>query len=218
MNYFPDRIAAGAELAAGLQHYRYENTAVVALSEGGVIVGAEIAAQLHCVLTMLLTKPIYLPGENTPLGLVNYTGGFTFNRMIPLAEIDELMGEYHAVVDDLKRQKFSALNALLGDGDTIRPDLLREHNVILVSDGIKRGISLDAAYEYLKPFKIKKLIIVTPVATVEAVDRMHVLADEIHCLNIVDRYFGTDHYYEAPLKASSEKIIATVQNIVLNWR
>ena len=52
--YFESRIHAGQQLAAQLfEKYRYENCAVVALSDGGVMVGEQIAAQLHCVLTML---------------------------------------------------------------------------------------------------------------------------------------------------------------------
>ena len=44
--YFESRSAAGQLLAAQLvEKYRYENCAVVALSEGGVLVGEQIAAE-----------------------------------------------------------------------------------------------------------------------------------------------------------------------------
>ena len=42
--YFEDRTQAGSLLAARLvEQYRYENCAVVALSDGGVLVGEQIA-------------------------------------------------------------------------------------------------------------------------------------------------------------------------------
>ena len=43
--YFESRAHAGQKLAAELvEKYRYENCAIVALSDGGVIVGEQIAA------------------------------------------------------------------------------------------------------------------------------------------------------------------------------
>jgi predicted phosphoribosyltransferase len=45
-----------------LERYRYENCAVVALSDGGVVVGEEIAAQLHCALMMIVSESIDIPG------------------------------------------------------------------------------------------------------------------------------------------------------------
>ena len=44
---FQDRAAAGNELAKQLMKYRYENTIVIGLSDGGVAVAEPIAAQLH---------------------------------------------------------------------------------------------------------------------------------------------------------------------------
>lgn len=61
--YFESRIQAGALLAEKLMDYRYENCAVIALGEGGVLVGEQIAVQLHCVLMMLLSEGIEVPGE-----------------------------------------------------------------------------------------------------------------------------------------------------------
>ncbi|MBC7564962.1 phosphoribosyltransferase, partial [Candidatus Saccharibacteria bacterium] len=55
--YFESREEAGIKLAILLfEKYRYENCAVVSLSDGGVIVGEQIASALHSVLTMLLVE------------------------------------------------------------------------------------------------------------------------------------------------------------------
>ena len=70
--YFESRAQAGQLLAAQVvDKYRYENCAVVALTEGGVLVGEQIAAQLHCVLMMLVTENIDVPGENLSFGAVS---------------------------------------------------------------------------------------------------------------------------------------------------
>ena len=47
--YFESRSQAGAILADQvLGRYRYENCAVVAIGEGGVLIGEQIAVKLHC--------------------------------------------------------------------------------------------------------------------------------------------------------------------------
>lgn len=216
--YFKNRSEAGKQLADKLDKYRYENTAVVALSDGGVIVAAEIATRLHCVLTMLLTEEIKLPGETDSVAVINQEGGFTYNNMFSTGQLEEFAGEYHSYLEQEKREKLHAINQLLGDGGLIRPDLLYRHNVILVSDGLNSGISLDAAQQFLKPIKVEKLIVVTPLASVPAVDRMHLLADEIVCLSVVENYMNTDHYYEDNTLPSHEELVKIIEKIVLNWK
>jgi predicted phosphoribosyltransferase len=57
--YFKSRAQAGQQLAAELlEKYRYENCAVVAMSDGAVLVGEQIANSLHCVFS--LKKSLYL--------------------------------------------------------------------------------------------------------------------------------------------------------------
>lgn len=216
--YFKDRHQAGQQLAAKLADYRYENTAVVALSDGGVIIGAEIAKALHCVLTMLLIEEITLPGENNPLAVINQDGGFTYNNMFSAGQIEGFAAEYRTFIEQEKMQKSHAINRLLGDGGLIRPDLLHGRNVILVSDGLQSGLSLDAAADFLKPIKLEKLIVATPLASVSAVDRMHLLADEIVCLSVVENFMTIGHYYDNNAMPSHEQLVKTIETIVLNWK
>lgn len=78
--YFESRGQAGRLLAQQLvDTYRYENCAVVALSDGAVLVGEQIAASLHCILTMLLIEDIEVPGESVSFGGVSQNGDFTYN-------------------------------------------------------------------------------------------------------------------------------------------
>ena len=88
--YFESRAQAGQILAAQLvEKYRYENCAVVALSDGAVQVGEQIAESLHCVLTMLLIEDIQIPGEGLSFGGVSQSGGFTYNGAFSAGEVEE---------------------------------------------------------------------------------------------------------------------------------
>lgn len=217
--YFESRAEAGQKLAAQLfERYRYENCAVVALSDGAVLVGEQIAAALHCILTMLLIENIEVPGENTSFGGVSQDGGFTYNGMFSAGEIEEYTSEFHGYLEEQKRQAFQKLNRLLGDGGLISNDMLRDHTVILVSDGLDNGASIDVAVDFLKPIRVSRLVIVAPVASVPAVDKLHMLADELHILDVKENYLGTDHYYTDNTIPTHEETVAKINKIVLNWR
>lgn len=216
--YFHSRAEAGERLADRLMQYRYENAVVVALNLGGVVVAAPIAQRLHCSLGLFLTEDIELPGENMNVGTVSQGGGFVYNSSLSEGEREDYYGEFHSYIDDQKREKTERINRLLADGGALDVALLQEHIVILVSDGLKSGSILTAAAAFLKPVKTKRLVIAAPIASVNAVDQMHILADELHCLSVTDNYLDTPHYYDIDDVPTHEQAIQTINSIVLNWR
>lgn len=217
--YFENRVEAGQKLAVELlEKYRFENCAVVALSDGAVIVGEQIATSLHSVLMMLLTEDIAIPGENMSFGAVSQEGGFTYNGMFSTGEIEEYASEFHGYLDEQKREAFQKINRLLGDGGIMNNELLRDHVVILVSDGVDNGAAIDVAIDFMKPIQVKKLIVATPTASVQAVDRLHILADELHILDVKENFMGVDHYYNTNDIPTHQETIAKINQIVLNWR
>lgn len=216
--YFHSRTEAGEQLADKLMPYRYENTAVVALTLGGVTVAEPIATRLHSILGLFLSEAIRIPGEDVTMGTVTQGGGFVENQGLSAGQTEDYYGEFHGYIEDQKRQKFEHINRLLGEGGALDRSLLREHTVILVADGFKTGDLLEAAVDYLKPIKIKRLIIAAPVASVQAVDRMHILADEIQCLSVTDNYLATAHYYDVDDIPTHDVAVQKINNIILNWR
>lgn len=216
--YFKSRVEAGRLLADKLIKYRGNSTTVIALDDGGVVVGMQIAATLYCPLTMLLTAPIELPGETDPLAAIDKDGNFTYNHKYTTGELEEFDMEYHHFVEEKKLDKLHVLHRLVGKTGLIRKDLLRGRNIILVSDGLSSDYTLDASIEYLKSVKVKRVIAATPLASTSAVDRMHILTDEICCLSVVDNWISTNHYYDDNSMPSHEKVIQTIENIMTNWR
>ena len=217
--YFASRVQAGRMLAGELvPKYRYENCAVIGIGDGGVMVGAQIASQLHCVLTMLMIEEINLPREPVAIGGMMEDGTFSYNHAMSDGEIDEMTSEYYGVIEQEKMAKFHKMNGLLGSGGLINRALLRGHNIILVSDGFKDSFTLDMALDFLKKIKIEKLIVATPLASIQAIDRMHVTVDEINCLSVVEDYMDTDHYYDSQDVPDHQTVIETIEKIILNWQ
>lgn len=217
--YFDSRQQAGSKLADMIApKYRYEDCVVVALSAGGVIVGEQIAGRLHCLLTMLLIEDIEVPGEGLTYGSITQNGAFSYNGLFSIGEIEEYNSEYHGYLEQEKQNAFGRMNRLLGDGGIIDNAMLRNRVVILVSDGFKTGAILDATTEFLKPIRTKKIIIAAPIASVSAVDRMHILADELAVLDVRESYLETNHYYSHNDLPTREEVVAKISKIVLNWR
>lgn len=215
--YFKSRAEAGQKLAEQIApKYQDKPCAVVALSDGGVMVGAQVALQLKCVLTLLLTEPIELPREGV-IGGITHGGAFSYNHAYSPGEIEEFVSEYYHLIEQEKMQKMQDMQLSTGRGSLIRKDLLKEHNVILVSDGLSSGFSLDLAVEFLKPVSTSRLIVAVPLASVKAVDRMHVLTDEIFCLSVVEDYISTDHYFDIQDVPPHDLVIHTIEKIVANW-
>jgi predicted phosphoribosyltransferase len=217
-NYFKNREQAGLVLAERLQKYRYEDTIVLALSEGGVLVGSQIATHLHSLIALLLTKDIYLPDGRTLMGVVNETGGFIYNKAFSTGEIEELESEYRNNIEIAKMQAVHDLHIVLGQGGLIQPGYFRDRIVIVVTDGALNGMAFEMAYQYLKGINVRKVIMVAPIASVKAVDRMHLLADELMSLSVIDSTFDTDHYYEDNKLPEHSEVIKILNDIILQWK
>lgn len=217
--YFKSREAAGKLLAGQLaKKHKDHPCAVVALNDGGVIVGMQIAQQLRCVLMLLATATVDLPHEDQAIGAITIDGTFTYNNAYPKPYIDEMTMEYHGFIEQEKLRRINEMHRVSGEGDVIRRELLKDRYIILVSDGLQDGFGVDLAFEFLKPVRCQQIIVATPLANIRAVDRMHVLADEIYCLNVVEEFFTIDHYYDAPDVPTHEKVTTTVEHMVASWK
>lgn len=217
--YFASRAQAGRMLATQLlPKYRYEDCAIVALSDGGVVVAAQIAMQLHCVINLLLYEEIRLPMEPQAISGITANGAYMYNSYYAPAVAEELVGEYRGFIEQEKTNKMSQMQQLLGHGGVVRRDLLKGHTIILVSDGLRTPFGLDLAAEFLKPIDYERLVVATPLASIEAVDRMHVLADDLYCLNVVESTLETDHYYDQQDVPGHEKVVEIIEKIILNWQ
>lgn len=217
MRYFKDRTQAGKLIADKVSHYANKNCAVVCLSEGGVVVGYEIAKKVHASLFILSMESISLPGEPEPVATLSSAGTFTYNNTYSTGELEAINADYHSLVEQERLQAFQKLNRVAKDEGTIPKTLLKGHYVFIVSDGFRNALSLDVAADFFKPVKVGRLIVVSPIASIPAVDRMHLLADEIQCLGVLEDYMATDHYYENNELPSRRQMLDMVEQISLKW-
>lgn len=215
--YFHNRAEAGRKLADELIGYRLQNCTIIALTPGAIIVGAQIAMKIHASLMILLTENVFLPGEPDALGAVSSSNMLTYNDMFSTGQIEEFVTEYMTYIEQQRMEKLSKLHRLLGNGGEVNRDLLRNHTVIVASDGLSTGFSLAVAAEFLKPIKVKRLIVACPIASVQAVDRMHLFADEVHCLSVAENYVETNHYYDDNNLPDTNAVFKIIRNMPIHW-
>lgn len=104
--------------------YRDEKCAILALGDGGAMVGAQIAVELHCVLTMLASAEIMLPREPQAIAGITAGGNLAYNHAYSQGEIDEMVGENYSLIEQEKLSEMHNLNRLSGSGGTINKGLL----------------------------------------------------------------------------------------------
>ena len=213
--YLFNRNEAGRLLADILKpKYDGQRNVVMALNPGSVMVGQEIAKALGCEITLLPLKEIELPGtDHTMIGTVDQSGGFTYNNLYSTGQLEEFVSEYYQYIESEKLAKMHTINELIGKDGIIERSLLNDRNIILVSDGLKHGTSFDAAMAYLKPVKLEKVVSAVPFASVAAVDRLHIMVDDLNVLDVKENYMNTDHYYEDNYIPDKDEIDAIMKHI-----
>ncbi len=218
--HFASRIHAGRLLAKQIsQKYRYEDCVVIAINKGGVVVGAQIAQQIHCAILMLTTEEIYLSREPVSIGSISFDGNFIANNDLSIGDSKELMDEFRGSIEEQKIIKLRDMTSDIGKTDLTNRSMIEHRHVILVSDGIKGSTLLNIAYEYLKPIKIQSLVVASPIADVKAIDWMHITADKIFCLWVTDdNEIDFNRYFDQNRLPSQKMINTTIQNIILNWK
>jgi putative phosphoribosyl transferase len=209
--YFVDRPEAGRQLADRLVKYEKNNCVVLALTAGGVIVGVQVSMRLHCHLMLLINGSIYLPGEPEAIGaLTDRT--FSYSSGISEPELQDITAEFHGVIDQARLTKRHELNQLISAETKVSPSDLKDKTVIVVSDGFDSTLVLDVLADFIKPIRIKKLIIATPISTIKPLDKMHLLADELVVLNVRENIVSIDHHYEQNKLPSHNDLVKIIRN------
>jgi len=195
--YFKDRKEAGHKLAKKLKSYRGDQVAVLALGHGGYLVGKRIAHELGCPISVLYSEEITAPGDDsTVIGEVDQLGGLTYNSNLSSGQLEEFVNEFHNYIDQERLKLVHKLNSLSDPETKADPKHLRHHEIIVVADGAKDGAIFDATLSFLKTVSVKKIVAAIPIASTNAVDKLHVLFDELHCLSVTPNFIAIDHYYE----------------------
>lgn len=190
---FIDRHDAGKRLAAALAPFENEDTVVLALPRGGVVVGYVMSLSLHLPLDVFLVRKLGAPGNpEYALGAVAEIGEPYLNRRamdafaLSPAHLAESVRE--------QREEIARRQALYRNGRPLPS--LTGRNVILVDDGLATGATFLASVQALKGLGPKRLIAAIPVGPNETLREVGVQVDELVVLLTPEPFYAVGNHYE----------------------
>jgi predicted phosphoribosyltransferase len=190
---FPDRRAAGIELAARLERLRDEAPVVLALEPGGVPVGAVVAEVLDAPIAVIAVARIGEPGRR--VGAVAEGGPPVVDH-----DLARALGIGPAALTVAVREAEAAVAARLARRREPLPELT-DRTVLLVGDGIATGRAAVAAGHAVRMRGAARVVAAAPVATAQAIARLGDEMDEVVCVRCTPLPSSLNDWYDQPLPA-----------------
>jgi len=190
---FLDRRDAGIQLGVACQHLLGEQPTVLGLVRGGIPVAFEVARALGAPLDALGVRKIGMPSQpELALGAVSEEDALFIDP-----DMQVRAGVTNASVQRFVTEARLALRERMGVIRNAVPVLpVRGRTVVVVDDGIATGATMVAALQCLRSRDVGRIVLATPVAPPEALDRCRGLVDEIVCLLRPESFGAVGYWYD----------------------
>ncbi len=200
--HFKDRVEAGKSLAKALEKYKGEDAVVYALPRGGVILGYEVARDLHAPLDLIITRKIGYPGNEECAVCAVAEDGHMICDQSAASMLDPEWLEDQAKKEMLEARRrrevyLKGQEPLKADGKI----------AIVVDDGVATGLTLLLAIGELKHRNPKKIVVAVPVASRDAAARIGEEADDLVALEVPIYFQAVGAYYQSFPQTSDEEVI-----------
>jgi putative phosphoribosyl transferase len=189
---FKNRLDAGVSLVPRLNHLRGEDTVVLGLPRGGVPIAAEIARSLGLPLDIVVVRKVGLPGQpELAMAAVGEGGVQVINERV--------VRSAYLADDELARAIRREQSAVAARADRLRAGRQRTpvagRTVVLVDDGIATGASMRAACLVVRAEGAARIVVATPIASVDALALLRSVTDEIVCLSTPHPFMAVGNWY-----------------------
>ena len=201
---FASRKDAGRQLGKHLREQGVEVDLVLGLPRGGVVVAAEVARQMQRPLDALIVRKIGHPWHREFA-----VGALAEPDVVVLDEAS--IGKNPMVrvqLDEVIKEETERLQAYRSRFHTATAPGLEGKVVLLVDDGLATGATAQAAVISAKRQKARRIVVATPVASTNAVERLVPVADNVVAL-LVDPDFGAvgQYYVEFDETTDAEVLV-----------
>jgi predicted phosphoribosyltransferase len=172
---FQNRIDAAKKLAENLEWIKNNDSILLAIPRGGLIIGDIISSVLNISLDIIVSKKIGAP--NNPefaIGAVMPDGSYVLNekvtKMLNISQ-NYTDAEVASIGKEIERRlmKFRGTKNYDLEGKT----------VVLVDDGIATGATMIVAIQWVKKQKPKQIIVAIPVGPKDTIEKLNEVADKV---------------------------------------
>lgn len=190
---FNNRYDAGRQLAAKLAEYKGQSVIVMAIPNGGVPVGLEVALAIEAELDLVISRKIPLPNNpEAGFGALADDGTVILNE-----ELVERLGLSPHQINyqvNIVRAEIRQRNRLYRQNRPLA--VVSGQTVIVIDDGLASGFTMLAAVESLQRRQPKKIVVAVPAASASAHERVVRVADKLVTLTIAttQRFAVADFY------------------------
>ena len=205
---FKDRKEAGHRLSRKLTEYKSrQDSLIIALPRGGVVVGTTVADNLLIPLMLLPVKKLSAPG-NPELAIGAVTMGEV--KYLDWDFIDKLNVESDFLSGEI-RKKYSIVMEQAELYKTKLERLSEYKNYIVVDDGIATGWTARAVINLLKKQAGKKsIIIAAPVISKDVDSEFKKEVDSVITLLASDEFRAVGQFYRSFDQVSDEEVIRLI--------
>ncbi|NUU25264.1 MAG: phosphoribosyltransferase [Streptomycetaceae bacterium] len=209
---FSDRLEAGRELAARLEHVRDENPVVLGLIRGGVPVAGEVAEALEAPLDVCLVRKLGVPYEpEVALGAIGEDGVRVLN---PEAILALRVTEEDLAAVERPERRVLAERARAYRGDR-RPVDLHGRTVLIVDDGVATGSTARAACQVVRRQGAARVVFAAPVAPPDVTERLGKEVDELVCPYMPVEFMAVGQFYADFAQTTDEEVVECLDRAAL---
>ena len=204
---FMDRQDAARQLAGRLMHYRGQHPLVLAIPRGAVPMGKLIARQLDADFDVVLVRKLRAPFQpEVAIGSVDESG---WSYLSPFASA---MGADANYIADETQHQLGTIQERRSLYSPIHPPQDPQGRiVIVVDDGLATGATMISALHSLRQRKPAKLICAIPVASLEALEAIQPMADDVVCLQAPVHFRAVGQFYRDFPQVSDAEVIALLR-------
>jgi predicted phosphoribosyltransferase len=202
---FENRYDAGRQLAVKLAEYKDRSAVVLAIPNGGVLIGLGVALALKADFNVIISRKIPLPlSPEGGFGAVTDDGTTILNEeIVKRFNLSQQQINYQVsrVRTDIRQR------SLLYHGRK-PPSLVNGRMVIIVDDGLASGYTMMAAVESVRYRQPNEIIVAVPVASAAALPKVEKVANRVvTCVAGFDPEFYVSDFYRYWHDPSDEEVL-----------
>ena len=206
---YPDRRAAGLELASRLTGYRgHADVVVLALPRGGVPVAHEIARELGAPLDVFLVRKLGVPGHSElAMGAIASGGVRVLNN-----DVVSWYGLTPAIIDQVAAMEQLELERREQEYREGQAPLdLRDRTVILVDDGLATGSTMKAAAQAVRAQAPARIVVAVPVGAADTCRSFAGIVDEVVCARTPEPFSAVGLWYRDFSQTTDDEVRELLQ-------